>query len=146
MSAPERERVVQATLADMADVKRLRLDPLKERIREISLDVLRVLHEEFQGVSLTLSQKQEVADRIHVLLDEYGLRPACLSCNEPAILRANSGLENGNFLFDHYVPDPKGSGKKVRTNHGCYTELPLITSVVDAPRRGRLNGVKTQSV
>lgn len=145
MSAPHRERLVQATLEDMAEVKRLRLDPLKERIREISLDVLRVLHEEFHGVSLTFEQKQEVAEKIQKLLDEYGLRAACLNCNEPAILRANRKMENGSFLFDHYIPSSEGNGKKVRTNHGCYLELPLITSVVDVPRRSKRESTKTQS-
>lgn len=145
MDTDETVEIVRGTLADMAEMKELRLDPLRERIRDICLDVLRVLHQEFSGRELTLPQKQKIAFRVHALLDENGLRPACLECNEPAILRANSKLETGSFLFDHYVPKLDGkNGEKVRTNHGCYLDFPLITTVVNAPKRGRRNGAAAQ--
>ncbi|PIQ76463.1 hypothetical protein COU78_06690 [Candidatus Peregrinibacteria bacterium CG10_big_fil_rev_8_21_14_0_10_49_24] len=144
MLRDESDEIVRCTLEDLAAMKAERIDTLHQRINEMCLDILRVLHEEFEGRDLTYPQKKEIAYRVHLLLDEQGLRPACLECSEPAILRANSRLDCGSFLFDHYVPDSDDTTKKRRTNHGCYMEFPLITALVNTPRRGRNNSTYSQ--
>jgi hypothetical protein len=63
----------------------------------------------------SLDKNQAFANRIHELIDQYGLRVVCLQCGAPAILRCqNSGNSKaGVFLFDHYLIG-KPARRKVR--------------------------------
>jgi hypothetical protein len=80
----------------------------------------------------SLEKNQAFANRIHELIDQYGLRVACLQCGAPAILRCqNSGNSKaGVFLFDHYL-------ERGRTFHGGPTTVPELKLVAKPARRKR---------
>lgn len=78
----------------------------------------------------SLEKNQSFANRLHELIDQYGLRVACSQCGAPAILRCqNSGNSKaGVFLFDHYLE----SG---RTFHGGPTTVPELKLIAKPARR-----------
>ena len=80
----------------------------------------------------SLEKNQSFANRIHELIDQYGLRVACSQCGAPAILRCqNSGNSKaGVFLFDHYLENG-------RTFHGGPTTVPELKLVAKPARRKR---------
>jgi hypothetical protein len=80
----------------------------------------------------TLQANQELAGRVHQLLESKGLRVKCPECGAPAILRCQGtgNSRTGVFLFDHYLE----SG---RTFHGGPTTFPCVTVIAKLPRRRR---------
>jgi hypothetical protein len=117
------------TALDRISAAQVEMNALQRSIRETLERHLAV----FAGWNFgSLEKNQSFANRVHELIDQYGLRVACLQCGSPAILRCqNSGNSKaGVFLFDHYLENG-------RTFHGGPTTVPQLKLVAKPARRKR---------
>lgn len=120
-SAPLPPALEQLTLAGQAATR------LQDSIR----DTLGQYLATFTGWNFgTLEDNQAFTTRVHLLLDQFGLRVCCPQCGAPAILRCQGtgNSKTGVFLYDHTL----NSG---RTFHGGPSTFPSLTLVPRAARR-----------
>lgn len=110
------------------------LDETERTIETLQDQIRQQLEKSIQALAGTnfgsLAANQEVAKRVHTLLDNKGLRVRCPECGTPAILRCQKAgnSRTGAFMFDHYLDTG-------RTFHGGQTTFPLVTVTNKPPRR-----------
>ncbi len=104
------QRLVDAIAMELMQQRR----QIRERISQRLAVLQGTRHDSLAG-------NQSLAQSIHRLLDENGLRVECPTCFRPAILRClkAGNCATGSFVFDHRV-----NGR--RTMHGGRSDLPHL--------------------
>ncbi len=133
VALPQAASPPRGTVPTAVSVRR-QLQGLAEQVGRLQRALRQMIEQElvcWQGRDLgSLEANQELAKRLHELVDQHGLRFRCPECGHAAILRcsARPGLPRGVFAFDHSV-----AGR--RTFHGGGTTVPPLKLVAKPPRR-----------
>jgi hypothetical protein len=120
--------------------KRLSADLAKQHLAQVEMEInrlqrtirltIQVQLASLQGCTMgSIKENQDLANAIHRLLDNHGLRVCCPECGHPAIMRVSPrpGSKQGVFVFDHTIEGH-------RTFHGGRGTMPEI-KLVSKPLR-----------